>query len=203
MTVDQLEPVLDVHLRGAFFVTQPAWSVMQDKGYGRVVLTSSSAGAFGREAGANYVASKAAMLGLGRALALEGAEHGILANCILPIAPFGRRGPVEPTRAWILTAKADLDPEALEVLSGVYLSASPALVRRTLEAAPDPSVRMVVGYAGWGAGQLEDELAGSSWLMAPVESDLIFSTPVDDMWETAIRRLGAEPSMLQGSSGVH
>ena len=112
-------------------------------------------------------------------------------------------GPVEPTRAWILTARADLDPEALEVLSGVYLSASPALVRRTLEAAPDPGVRMVVGYAGWGAGQREGELAGSSWLLAPVESDLIFSTPVDDMWETAIRRLGAEPSMLQGSSGVH
>ena len=89
------------------------------------------------------------------------------------------------------------------MLSGVYLSASPALVRRTLETAPDPSVRMVVGYAGWGAGQLEGELAEASWLLAPVESDLIFSTPVDDMWETAIRRLGAEPSMLQGSSGVH
>ena len=111
MTVDQLEPVLDVHLRGAFFVTQPAWSVMQDKGYGRVVLTSSSAGAFGREAGANYVASKAAMLGLGRALALEGAEHGILANCILPIAPFGRRGPVVPALKDHVTSSG-LPPEA-------------------------------------------------------------------------------------------
>ena len=112
-------------------------------------------------------------------------------------------GPVEPTRAWILTAKSELDPEALEVMSGVYLSASPELVRRTLETAPDPSVRMVVGYAGWGAGQLDGELAEASWLLAPAESDLIFSTPADEMWETAIRRLGAEPSMLQGSSGVH
>jgi putative transcriptional regulator len=112
-------------------------------------------------------------------------------------------GPVEPTRAWILTAKAELDPEALEVQSGVYLSASPTVVRQTLEASPDPAVRMIVGYSGWGAGQLDTELAESSWLMAPVEPDLIFSTPVDDMWATAIRRLGAEPSMLQGSSGVH
>ena len=112
-------------------------------------------------------------------------------------------GPVEPTRAWILTAQPELDPEALEVMSGVYLSASPSLVRRTLETAPDPRVRMVVGSAGWGAGQLDGELAESSWLLAPAESDLIFSTPVDEMWETAIRRLGAEPSMLQGSSGVH
>lgn len=112
-------------------------------------------------------------------------------------------GPVEPTRAWILTAQLDLDAEALEVASGVYLSASPALIRKTLESAPDPTVRMVVGYAGWGAGQLDVELAESSWLMAPVQSDLIFSTPLDQMWETAIRRLGAEPSMLSGSSGVH
>jgi putative transcriptional regulator len=112
-------------------------------------------------------------------------------------------GPVEPTRAWILTAEPKLDAEALEVMPGVYLSASPLLVRRTLESAPDPRVRMVVGYAGWGAGQLDIELAESSWLLAPVESDLIFSTPVEGMWEAAIRRLGAEPSMLQGSSGVH
>ena len=112
-------------------------------------------------------------------------------------------GPVEPTRAWILTANVGLDPEALEVMSGVYLSASPTLVRRTLEAEPDAATRMVVGYAGWGAGQLDVELAQGSWLLAPVEADLIFGTSADTMWEAAIRRLGAEPSMLQGSSGVH
>jgi len=94
MTPDQLDPVLDVHLRGAFFVTQPAWSIMKAKGYGRIVLTSSSTGAFGREAGTNYAAAKAGMLGLGRALALEGAQFGIKANCILPVAPFRTRGSV-------------------------------------------------------------------------------------------------------------
>lgn len=112
-------------------------------------------------------------------------------------------GPVEPTRAWILTAHSDLDAEALEVTAGVYLSASPTLVRRTLETEPDPGTRMVVGYAGWGAGQLDVELAEGSWLLAPVEAELIFQTSADKMWEAAIRRLGAEPSMLQGSSGVH
>lgn len=112
-------------------------------------------------------------------------------------------GPVEPTRAWILTAHKDIDVDALEVSGGVYLSASPTLVRRTLESAPDAATRMVVGYAGWGAGQLDVELAQGSWLMAPVQPDLIFEVPSDTMWETAIRRLGAEPSMLHGSSGVH
>ena len=112
-------------------------------------------------------------------------------------------GPVEPTRAWILTAKKELDAEALEVMPGVYLSASPTLVRRTLESQPDQGTRMVVGYAGWGAGQLDIELAQGSWLMAPVQPDLIFETSAETMWETAIRRMGAEPSMLHGSSGVH
>ena len=70
-------------------------------------------------------------------------------------------------------------------------------------AVPVASTRMVVGYAGWGAGQLDVELAEGSWLLAPVDSDLIFQTAVDRLWETAIRRLGAEPSMLQGSSRVH
>lgn len=112
-------------------------------------------------------------------------------------------GPVDPTRAWILTADASMDPDALALIDGIYLSASPAVVRRTLQAEPDACTRMVVGYAGWDAGQLDIELADGSWLLAPVEADLIFNTAVDRLWETAIRRLGAEPSMLQGSSGVH
>ena len=111
-------------------------------------------------------------------------------------------GPVEPTRAWIITANPELDFEALEVMPGVYLSASAPLVRKILESAPDPSVRMVVGYSGWGAGQLDVELAQGAWLLAPVQSDLIFGN-ADTMWEAAIRRLGAEPSMLHGSSGIH
>src|SRR5829696_7597395 len=58
-------------------------------------------------------------------------------------------GPVEPNRAWVLTAHRELDEEALEIVDGVYLSASPALIGQALKATPDPHVRLVVGYAGW------------------------------------------------------
>lgn len=112
-------------------------------------------------------------------------------------------GPVEPNRAWVLTAHRELDGDALEIIDGVYLSASPDLICRALKNSPDPQVRLVIGYAGWAPGQLDMELAASAWLMAPVQADLVFETPLDVMWETAIRRLGADPSALQVSSSVH
>jgi len=136
----------------------------------------------------------------------EPASEVVRAEPPLPIRPDVHLfvgGPVEPTRAWVLLADPGLDGEALEVSDGVYLSASADLIKRTLTAPPDPSVRIVVGYAGWAAGQLDVELAESAWLMAPVQPDLIFETPLASMWETAIRRLGAEPTALHGSSGVH
>jgi NAD(P)-dependent dehydrogenase (short-subunit alcohol dehydrogenase family) len=86
MTADRLDPVLDVHLRGGFFITQPAWGHLQAQRYGRIVLTSSGVGAFGRVNGANYVAAKAGLFGLCLAMALEGEEHGIRVNSIMPIA---------------------------------------------------------------------------------------------------------------------
>src|SRR5262249_54518183 len=86
MTADHVDAVLDVHLRGAFFVVQPAWHIMREKGYGRIMLTGSSSGMFGRRFGANYAAGKAGLWGLCRALALEGAEHDIKTNVLMPIA---------------------------------------------------------------------------------------------------------------------
>jgi NAD(P)-dependent dehydrogenase (short-subunit alcohol dehydrogenase family) len=86
LSVEQIDAVLDVNLRGAFFVTQPAWRIMKDKKYGRVVLTGSAAGLFGRAGSVNYSASKAAIYGMCKALSFEGAEHGIKVNALLPRA---------------------------------------------------------------------------------------------------------------------
>jgi putative transcriptional regulator len=111
-------------------------------------------------------------------------------------------GPVEPERGWILLGAAPEDVEYRTIQEGLYLSTSPTLLRRILEART-PRARVLAGYAGWGPGQLDQELAQSAWLMADVELDLIFDIPLSEMWETAIRRLGADPSALQTSHGVH
>jgi putative transcriptional regulator len=113
-------------------------------------------------------------------------------------------GPVEPERGWILTSQAPEDPFVKEIGSGLYLSASPAVLRRVLQAHPQPRrTQVLAGYAGWGPGQLDDELAQSAWLVAPVDLDLIFEIPSAASWDMAIRRLGADPHSLQMGHGVH
>lgn len=86
MEPDLLEPVLDVHLKGAFYVTQPAFVKMREQGYGRIVSTSSAAGIFGNFGQTNYGAAKMGLVGFTRVLAVEGARYGIKANAIAPLA---------------------------------------------------------------------------------------------------------------------
>jgi len=118
-------------------------------------------------------------------------------------------GPVEPQRSWILVGHSPDHPEdgsaygATRVTDDLYLSTSPDLLRRLLEPDPPPFARLIVGYAGWGPGQLEAELEASAWLMSDVDRALIFNTPAERMWEAAIRRLGADPATLSMSRGVH
>ncbi|HEY4377525.1 MAG TPA: SDR family oxidoreductase [Acidimicrobiales bacterium] len=86
MDAAKLEPVLDVHVKGAFYVTQAAWQHMRDQNYGRIVNTSSAAGLFGNFGQTNYGAAKAGLVGFTRVLAVEGGKNNIKANAIAPVA---------------------------------------------------------------------------------------------------------------------
>jgi putative transcriptional regulator len=115
-------------------------------------------------------------------------------------------GPVEPQSSWILVGGEPEGPEVLHgvrIADGLHLSTDPELLQRLLEPSPPAFARLIVGYSGWGPGQLEEELEASAWLMSDVDRDVIFTTPPDKMWERAIRRLGADPATLQMSRGVH
>ena len=112
-------------------------------------------------------------------------------------------GPVEPERSWILVHEHQGDDDAIRICEGVYLSTSAALLRRILDRSADARTRLVAGYAGWGPGQLDAELAASAWLSMAIQTDIVFDTPSADMWTAAIRRLGAEPGALQTGQGVH
>ncbi|MBP2320406.1 NAD(P)-dependent dehydrogenase (short-subunit alcohol dehydrogenase family) [Kibdelosporangium banguiense] len=124
MTPDDLDPMIDVHLKGAFYVTVPAWRVMREQGYGRVVNTTSSAGILGSTHKSHYGAAKTGLIGFTRVLAVEGAAHNIRVNAIAPIAA---------TRMLAVTmAEGDngrrLDPADLAMMHAVTSKLDPALV---------------------------------------------------------------------------
>jgi NAD(P)-dependent dehydrogenase (short-subunit alcohol dehydrogenase family) len=124
MTPDRLEPLIDVHFKGTFFVTRPAWIAMRKQGYGRVVNTTSSAGLLGTANKANYGAVKTGMVGLTRVLAIEGAPHNIKVNAIAPTALTRML-----TQSMANAADAvDLDAAAMEMMIAFMNKLDPALV---------------------------------------------------------------------------
>jgi NAD(P)-dependent dehydrogenase (short-subunit alcohol dehydrogenase family) len=131
MTPELLEPVIDVHLKGAFYVTRPAWIKMREQGYGRVVNTSSNSGILGNFGQSNYGAAKMGLVGLTRVLAAEGAKYNIKVNAIAPLArtrmtedlmgaAVAQLGPelVSPVVAWLAHEDVPVTGEVFTVGGG-------------------------------------------------------------------------------------
>ena len=68
---------------------------------------------------------------------------------------------------------------------------------------PPENLHLLLGYAGWGPGQLENELAEGAWIVAPVSREVIFEVQTSVMWDHVLRSLGIEPSTLVATRGVH
>ncbi|MGH0028534.1 MAG: YqgE/AlgH family protein [Myxococcota bacterium] len=116
-------------------------------------------------------------------------------------------GPVQPETGWllfdsVLAGDETSDEEVRDVVHGVSFSGSLDLLRRMLTAPPE-RLRVMLGYAGWGPGQLESELAEGAWLVAPADPTVIFDVDPDAMWTHVVRSLGIEPATLVASRGVH
>ena len=126
-------------------------------------------------------------------------------------APIDWGGPVQPQTGWILFDPTDGRAEGDEVplgedvqMAGNDICFTGTLdILRDLAAEPPDRLRVLLGYAGWGPGQLETELTEGAWLVAPVSADVVFEVDGDAMWELVIRRMGIEPAMLAPTRGVH
>jgi NAD(P)-dependent dehydrogenase (short-subunit alcohol dehydrogenase family) len=147
MSFDDVHAVLDVHLKGAFYVTQPAFKAMKEAGYGRLIFTASNAGVFGNFGQANYGAAKMGLVGLAHVLAIEGAKYDVKSNVVMPVA---RTRMTEE----LLGPMADkLDPELVTPLVVYLASEACGVTHEVFSAAAGRYARVFVGLAkGWFAG---------------------------------------------------
>jgi putative transcriptional regulator len=113
------------------------------------------------------------------------------------VAYFG--GPVQPQLGTVLFSPilAESGPEdtATEIVPGVALTQHIGDLSRLAEAPPD-QFRLILGYAGWGEGQLMEEILRNDWLTAPVASELIFASDPERVWDAALRSVGIDPATL-------
>ncbi len=112
-------------------------------------------------------------------------------------------GPVQPELGWMLLGEGGFDvPEVESVTEGIRFTRSNEVLRKVAEN-PPRQMRMFLGYAGWGPGQLERELAEGAWLVAPVSPHLVFEGGAESLWDDVVRSLGIEPATLVQTQGVN
>lgn len=110
-------------------------------------------------------------------------------------APVYRGGPVQTDRAFLLHISNHRGPETEDICHDIKFSFSLESLEQLAGAAP-VRFRAYLGYAGWKAQQLEAELLKGAWLVSPVQPELVFDTPCENMWERALRTQGISPMQL-------
>ena len=125
------------------------------------------------------------------------------------VGSVGWGGPVQPERGWVVFTddgptieSGDEQEDVATLQQGVRVTGSLEMLR-SVATHPPADVRLFLGYAGWGAEQLEGELAEGAWLLAPLRREVVFETAADDMWERVVRGLGIDPTALVPARGIH
>jgi len=111
-------------------------------------------------------------------------------------------GPVDAKRGFVLhSADFHIDQSTLMIDEGICLTATVDILRALATGAGPSSAVLALGYAGWQAGQLENELMANGWLTCTADAELIFNTEVEARYERALRMNGIDPAMLSASAG--
>jgi putative transcriptional regulator len=114
-------------------------------------------------------------------------------------------GPVQPQTGWVLFSseeRRERSADVSQIQPGLCFAGS-LDVLRDIASDPPGRIRVLLGYAGWGPGQLESELVESAWITAPVSEETVFDVASSEMWEHVVRGLGIDPATLVATRGVH
>jgi putative transcriptional regulator len=120
-----------------------------------------------------------------------------------PDSPVLVGGPVAPDTGWIvfeLNANQSFGDEVVHVSSRLAVSASRELLESTVNGQGPERMMLVLGYAGWGPSQLDAEIAQGAWIPVDLDEKIVFDTPYDERWASALRSLGIDPARLTLSS---
>ena len=117
----------------------------------------------------------------------------------------GRRayqgGPVSPERGFVLHGDDSQWEATLRVTPDTAISSSRDILEAIAAGRGPRDYLVALGYAGWGAGQLDDEMRDNAWLSVPAQHDVLFHTPDTQRWQAATQLLGIDPARLSGDAG--
>jgi len=110
-------------------------------------------------------------------------------------------GPVQPERGFVVHRQPGGWESSLEVSDGLFITTSRDILRAIGKGEGPHDFLVMLGYAGWGAGQLESEILHNAWLNTPVDEQILFKLPARDRWQAATRLLGVDVTQLAGDAG--
>lgn len=113
-------------------------------------------------------------------------------------------GPVEPSHGFVLFEIGDRQPDDDDLVlpDGLTVSGSAGTLTAFTSGGRPGRYSLVLGYSGWSPGQLEAEIEENSWLIAPLESSIVFDIQYEDRWVAALRSLGVDPGTLVDSGSA-
>src|ERR1700726_1749779 len=111
-------------------------------------------------------------------------------------------GPVETGRGFVLhSSDFFIENSTLPIDNGICLTATVDILKAIARGKGPESAVLALGYAGWGAGQLENEIQENGWLHCPADSELIFGADIEGKYGKALRKIGIEPGKLSSEAG--
>ncbi|MAV86724.1 MAG: hypothetical protein CMM67_00600 [Rhodospirillaceae bacterium] len=182
----------ELYFTGQLLIAMPG--IMDERFYKTVIYICAHS-----EDGAMGLILNHIMTGISFQELLEQLEIDGVPTSIDPPIHFG--GPVDVGRGFVLHTNDFKQEGTIEVDEKIFLTSTLDILKAIAKGDGPRKSLLALGYAGWSAGQLDEEIRANGWLQAPADDDLLFGADQRSKWEKSIAKIGINPVMLSGESG--